>query len=219
MSAVLSSDEILEQITALPYSEKAKLFHEASSNNRPDVVAKIMSVEDIKPGSLRASFYRAATHNRIEIGKLLIAKLETDVNWENEDNYGMTPLIRATTNKYGEFVQLLLTREDLNPNIVIQLKDHLGVLYPNTVLTTVFGYNSRAVIPLPNEQWKKDLLNDPRVDWDIHEQLIEQMVSVRKEQAVQSMALKQWSDEQDALEAKVAPVRAALGLPEPVDFV
>ena len=203
--------QLVSQIKALPPAGQRELFYSAIEKRHARALLTILEGADIQKEDLAKGLYAAATHNMLNICRILISDPETDVNWRNEENFNFTPAIRAAENGYGEFVNMLLNHEDFDPNIATA-QDAIAA---TTIMTTVFGYMPKDSIKEPEEGWKRRLLNDPRIDWDAHNKLIEERKSLSRQH---KEVLKTGVDseaERKKLEAQLSPIREALGLSAP----
>ena len=207
--------ELIEKIKSLPTEGQEELFRIAAFyKGHEQQLEIILEAAKIKPRALTSAFYEAATHNYKNKAKLLVKNPEVDINWINNNNYGLTPAIRAADNGHGDIVNMIIDREDFNPNVVIKSSHYLGIEFNNTVVTKTFGFVSKEQIKKPNEKWKRRLLKDKRIDWELHNKLIEQRTSVQPLIEAESIRIDESCKKREALERKVLPVRKALGLPD-----
>jgi hypothetical protein len=189
------------RIAGLSQKEQEQLFREAAFGHKANALEIILDAVKIKPELLREAFYHAATYNHKITAKVLIDKPDTDINWSNEDNWNLTSGMRAAMNDHKEIVNMIFDRADFDPNVVVIDRRYSGVDFEKTILTQEFGYTPKNKIKRPKEAWKRRLLRDRRVDWNLHNELIE-----KREKMNPVIA------QQDNLKAQLRPIKRALGL-------
>ncbi len=189
--------KLIEQVKDLSYEGQEKLFNLAFSHYEDkDALEIILEATDIKSETLSAAFCQAARHDFTGFAELLIADDNTDVNWKDKDFNNATSITWGVLNANGKIVDMIRGRKNFDPNFVRGNE---------TVITRVFGYISKDSIETPEEDWKNRLLEDKRIDWNIHDDLIAKQLILEHER---SEAEQRKSD----LEKEITPVSDALGL-------
>lgn len=201
--------DVAKAITELSPAIALKFIRQAYWECRHKTLATLIKSTNFKKMNsaqikqLNELLYHAATHNDMRAvlsGQELLKIPVIDVNYQQKPS-AYTVLIRALANKNYKFARLLLARQDIDINKVVDSGSFMASAHSAATICT--------------GRFKDFIMSDRRFDLAAHSRLLLKQVSYQRARERMEQDLV-WKNHQEARrEAALQPLRKALRLPKP----
>lgn len=187
--------DLAKAIAELPFEGQLELFYSAYWHNNVPAMKALLASTSFDVEHVNRALYNAAMKDHVDMAIELLKIPGINVNWRNKENSNYTPLMRAASNGHAKIVDLLLARNDTDVNA--RNPD-------NGTAATLVENDHKDIL--------RKLLDDPRFDREAYQAYMDAQPAIRE---ARNKKIQQQISEANALEARVVPVRKALGLPKP----